>query len=365
MKVRDLFVGLLVFGAVGIALYFAMSLRTDGSFRMPWEQRDQQYRITFSSVAGLGQNAPVWVSGVPKGRVKEMIVDPRTGAVDVYILIDPDLRLNADCFAEIVPASVFGGRAIALNLGQAADPHNEDLPIRGEMVEDLFTAAGRGISRINAGIDTAIDTIKDVNAIVKDVREGRGPIGTILRDEKVAGDIAATVQNVRLSSDDVRGITGNVRDITQKVNSGEGVASMLLEDADTAQRFKSILRNVEDASDNTVGVTRSIRNIVAKIDDGKGLVGTLMNDEETGEAIKEAVKKTPAAIDSFRRVGDGIGDMVEKVNRGEGMVGKLFNDDTLYNDTLNAVNTLRSGFEDIREQAPITTFASLLFQLLQ
>jgi phospholipid/cholesterol/gamma-HCH transport system substrate-binding protein len=294
-----------------------------------------------------------------------MIVDPRTGIVEVFILVDSNLQLNADCYAEIVPASVFGGKAIALNLGQAAESHPRDQPIRGEMVEDLFTAAGRGISRINAGIDTAIDTIKDVNAIVKDVREGRGPVGTILRDEKVAGDIAATVENVRRSSEDVRGITSNVRDISEKVNSGEGVAALLLEDADTAQRFKNIVRNVEDASDNTVGATRSIKSIVSKIDDGKGLIGTLMNDEETGQAIKEAVKGTPALVDSMRRVGDEIGTMAARVNRGEGSVGKLFTDDTLYNDTINAVNTLRSGIEDIREQAPITTFASLLFQVLQ
>lgn len=365
MKGRDLIVGLLVFASVGVALYFAMSLRGDGSFRMPWEETEARYTVTFPSVAGLGQNAPVWVSGVPKGRVKDMYVDSRTGVVEVVILVDSSLKLNADCFAEIVPASVFGGKAIALNLGQAAEAHNEDQPIRGEMVEDIFTAAGRGISRINAGIDTAIDTIKDVNAIVKDVRDGRGPIGTVLRDEKVAGDIAATVENVRRSSEDVRGITGNVRDITEKVNSGEGVASLLLEDADTALRFKNIVRNIEDASDNTVGASRSIKNIVAKIDDGKGLIGTLMNDQETGDAIKEAVKRAPALVDSMRRVGDEVGEMAARVNRGEGTVGKLFNDDTLFNDTLNAVNTLRSGFEDIREQAPITTFASLLFQVLQ
>ena len=75
--------------------------------------------------------------------------------------------------------------------------------------------------------------------------------------------------------------------------------------------------------------------------------------------------KTPPLIDSMKKVTDELGTTMEGVNNGEGFVGKMFQDDTLYNDTLNAINTLRSGFEDIREQAPITTFASLLFQVFQ
>ncbi|MBX3473364.1 MAG: MCE family protein [Planctomycetes bacterium] len=365
MKSRDLIAGLLVFTCIGVALYFAMSLKGDGSFRLPWEAREVQYKIQFPNVAGLGQNSPVWISGVPKGRVKDMVVDTRTGTVEVVITMDPAIKLNADAHAEIIPASAFGGKAIALYIGQAADAYDGERPIPGETVEDLFTAAGRGLGKLNEGIDYAVDTVKDVNAIVKDVKAGRGPVGTILTNEKVAGDIQATVENVRLASEDTRGITSNVREITEKVNSGEGVAALLLEDADTALRVRNIVRNVEDATDNTVGASRSIKNIVSKVDSGKGFFGVLLNDEETGQNVKAAVAKAPELMDSVKRATDEAGTLVEKVNRGEGTVGKLFNDDTLFNDTLNAINTLRSGFEDIREQAPITTFASLLFGVLQ
>ncbi len=359
-----LMVGILFFGAVSVALYFAMSLAGDGSVNL-FRAKEAQYTISFPNVAGLQQNSPVWISGVPKGRVRNMYVDPRSGVVTVSVSVDADVQLYRDCSAEIIPASVFGGKAIALTLGQSPEPHNPADDIRGEIVEDLFTAAGRGIGKINEGIDVAVDTIKDVNAIVKDVRAGRGAVGTILSDEKVAGDIAATVENVREMSEDAKGITTNVRDITQKVNAGEGVASMLLEDADTAMRFRNIVKNVEDATDNTVGASRSIKSIVEKVDSGKGFFGVLLNDEETGENIKSAVARTPGVMDSVKKVTDETGILVERVNAGEGTVGKLFNDDTLFNDTLNAINTLRSGFEDIREQAPITTFASLLFGVLQ
>lgn len=364
MSGKDLIVGILFFGAIGIALYFAFTLGGDGSVRLPWETREANYKIRFPSVAGLAQNSPVWISGVPKGRVREMYVDPRSGTVDVTILLDSNIRLNRDCEAEIIPASVFGGKAIALSLGQSNEAHNPDDTIPGRLVEDLFTAAGRGVGKLNEGIEVAVDTIKDVNAVVKDIRAGRGAVGTILYDEKVAGDVAATVENVRLASEDVRGVTTNVKEITRKINAGDGMASLLLEDADTAMRFKNIVRNVEDASSNTVGASRSIKSIVQKVDDGKGFFGVLLNDEQTGENIRRAVAETPETVRSVRRLTDQAGDLVEGVNRGEGTVGKLFKDDTLFNDTLNAINTLRSGFEDIREQAPITTFASLIFQAL-
>lgn len=363
MKIRDLIVGGLIFAAFAVALYFAVYVGGTGGIKFGVSQ--VKYVIVFPNVAGLQQNAPVWISGVPKGKVQDMIIDTRTGNVEVAILLDGDIQLNSDCHAEIIPSSAFGGKAIALDIGQSPEPWPEGEKIRGELVEDLFTAASRGISRINEGIDVAVDTIKDVNAVVKDVRAGRGAVGTILYDEKVAGDVAATVENVRMMSEDAKGITTNVRDITEKINAGEGAASLLLEDADTAMRIKNIVRNVEDATDNTVGATRSIKSIVDKVDSGKGFFGVLLNDEETGENIRSAVGKAPALLDSVKKATDEIGITVERVNAGEGTVGKLFNDDTLFNDTLNAINTLRSGFEDIREQAPITTFASLLFQVFQ
>jgi phospholipid/cholesterol/gamma-HCH transport system substrate-binding protein len=364
MKPRDIIVGLLIFVSFAVALYFAINLGgTGGSIFRGGTQNS--YVIVFPNVAGLQQNAPVWISGVPKGKVKSMTIDSRTGTVDVEIALDSDITLNKDCHAEIIPSSAFGGKAIAMEMGQSPEPLPEGEKIRGELVEDLFTAASRGISKINEGIDIAVDTIKDINQTVKDVRAGRGAVGTILFDEKVAGDVAATVENVRIMSEDAKSITSNVKDITEKVNNGEGAASLLLEDADTAMRIKNIVKNVEDATDNTVGVSRSIKSIVEKVDSGKGFFGVLLNDEETGEDIKAAVSKTPELMDSVKKVTDEIGITVERVNAGEGTVGKLFTDDTLFNDTLNAINTLRSGFEDIREQAPITTFASLLFQVFQ
>jgi phospholipid/cholesterol/gamma-HCH transport system substrate-binding protein len=285
--------------------------------------------------------------------------------VEVRVSLDADVILYKDAYAEIIPSSAFGGKAIALYIGESDEPHVEGEPIEGRVVEDLFTAAGRGIGKINEGLDVAVKTIKDVNAIVEDVRKGKGPIGTILRDEKVAGDISATVENVRYMSEDAKGITANARDITDKVNSGEGVAALLLDDADTSARVKNIVRNVEDATDNTVGASRSIQSIARKLDEGDNLFASLLNDPETGKNMREAVARTPELITSATRLTNETGTLVANVNKGEGTVGKLFKNDTLFNDTLNAVNTLRAGFEDIREQAPITTFASLLFQVLQ
>ena len=365
MKARDVIVGVLFFLALAIAVYFAVTMGGAGEVRMPWDSAQTTYRIDFPHVSGLSQNSPVWISGVPKGKVKTLYVDPNTGKVQVRISLDAEIRLTDNCRAEIIPSSVFGGKAISLEIGDSPRPYDASRAIEGEVVEDLFLAAGRGIGKINEGIDVAVDTIKDINAIIKEVRRGEGPVGTVLFDEKVAGDIAATVENVRVMSDDAKGITADAREITHKINAGDGTAALFLEDADTALRVKNIVKNVEDASDNTVGATRSIKSIVRKIDTGNGFISVLLNDEETGTNLKSIVAKTDKTLDGVRKTFDESGELIARINRGEGTLGKIVTDDTLFNDTLNAVNSLRAGFEDFREQAPITTFASLLFQVFQ
>ncbi len=366
MRSRDIIVGLLFFSAIGVALYFAVTLRGAAQLRMPWDARDKTYTVRFPHVGGLGENASVWVSGVPKGQVRKMYVDGVTGEVEVTITLDEKIVLREDCSAEIISSSAFGGRTIAINIGSPRKPElSESKPIQGTILEDIFTQASRSIGKIDQGIDIALDTLKDVNAIIKDVRAGRGPVGTVLYDEKVADDIAATTRNIREMSEDGKNITRDISDITSKVNKGDGTAALLLNDPDLAQRVKNTVKNVEDTADNAASISRSGRSIASKIDEGKGLIGMAVNDEETAENAKSIVRKTDKALDEVGRAFAEVADIAGKANRGEGTLGKIVNDDTLYNDLLNGINTLRAGFEDLREQAPITTFASLLFQLFQ
>jgi phospholipid/cholesterol/gamma-HCH transport system substrate-binding protein len=367
MKARELIAGVLFFAALGITLYFAVTLGGTGGMRMPWDPGERTYRIVFPRATGVGENAAVWVSGVPKGRVRQLYVDGETGRVTVTIRLEESIRLRSDCTAEIVASSAFGGRAISLEIGTSKEYYDEQKhgDIRGTIVDDIFTAASRSIGKLDQGIDIAIDTLKEVNATVKDVRSGKGPVGTALYDEQVADDLRGTVRNVRKISEDGAAISGDVRDITRKLNTGDGAFAMLLNDPELATRGRNIVRNIDQTSTDAAGATRSIRSIAEKIDGGKGLIGALLNDEGAGENARSILRKTDRAMDDVGRIAREGGELVAKVNRGEGSVGKLFNDDTLYNDILNTVNTLRAGFEDIREQAPITTFASLLFQAIQ
>ncbi len=366
MKAREIIVGLVFVFAIAIALYFAVTIGGTGQIKMPWEAKDKKYRAVFPQVGGLSESASVWVSGVPKGQVRKLYVDPRNGQVEVTFTLDENIILHEDATAEIISSSAFGGKTISVGIG---DPRKLEFDsskaIQGVILEDVFTAASRSIGKIDQGIDIAIDTLKEVNAIVKDVRSGKGPVGTVLYDEKVADDIRDTTHNIRDMSEDGKSITTDIRDITNKINTGDGTLSMILNDADTAQRVKRTIQNVEDTSDHAVGISRAGERIANNLADGKGLFGALLVDEEVAENGKGIIRKTNNALDDVGRASKDIADIVGKANRGEGTLGKIINDPTLYNDLLNGINTLRAGFEDIREQAPITTFATLLFQVFQ
>ncbi|MCC6149578.1 MAG: MCE family protein [Planctomycetes bacterium] len=366
MKSREIIVGLVFLAAVGVALYFAIELGGTGQIKMPWEAKDKRYRAVFPQVGGLSESAPVWVSGVPKGQVRKLYVDPRNGQVEVTFTLDESIRLHEGATAEIISSSAFGGKTVVVGIGDPRKPDfDSGTAIQGTLLEDVFTSASRSISKIDEGIDIAVDTLKEVNAIVKDVRTGKGPVGTVLYDEKVADDIRDTTHNIRTMSEDGKSITSDIRDITNKVNTGDGTLSMILNDADTAQRVKRTIQNVEDTSDHAVGISRAGERIANNLAEGKGLFGALLVDDEVAENGKGIIRKTNSAMDDVGRASKDIADIVGKANRGEGTLGKIINDPTLYNDLLNGINTLRAGFEDIREQAPITTFATLLFQVFQ
>jgi phospholipid/cholesterol/gamma-HCH transport system substrate-binding protein len=67
------------------------------------------------------------------------------------------------------------------------------------------------------------------------------------------------------------------------------------------------------------------------------------------EFIEENRANVRVAIQELR-------DVFEKINSGKGTVGKLINEDTFHTNTDDLVKELRDTIEDVREQAPVTSF---------
>ncbi|PCJ59734.1 MAG: hypothetical protein COA79_10030 [Planctomycetota bacterium] len=109
--------------------------------------------------------------------------------------------------------------------------------------------------------------------------------------------------------------------------------------ADNREDIRKIIKNIKQITDN-------IKEISVSVNEGNGIVSKLINDEEMGNHLKTSI------ADLNRIIG--------KVRKGEGFLGKLLTDETIFNDVKKLLKEAQTSLEDLREQAPITTFSGTL-----
>lgn len=109
--------------------------------------------------------------------------------------------------------------------------------------------------------------------------------------------------------------------------------------AENREDIRAIIKNVKDISEK-------INSLSSKASEGNGVVGRLLNDEELADNLKASVAN--------------LNSIISKVKNGEGFLGKMINEDGLYKDVQKLIKDAQAALEDLREQAPITTFAGTI-----
>ena len=359
---RQLLLGLFFLSALAIlALYTVFGTDTVNLFSEPL-----QLRVYFPEAIGLREGDPVQAVGVRVGRVKTLEIDIKAAKrerVLAVLNLNEELELTEGVTVVIEESTLLGGRHVSIDPG---DPGGVPLVLgEGEAIYGAvqknpiegLAEVGDVFAENRAAIANIVDNL---DAMVAGAREGKGPLGRILTDEKLSEDMAALVADIASAA--------------SKIDSGEGLLGALISDPTLAEDARSIFDRVdaivadlqagkgiagrliydESLADQAASAVESIASASRKIDEGEGTIGRLLNDEAMAESLS-------GAVDSFGRAGDDIAALTAQVRTGEGTLGKLFMDQELYDEVLVTVKLLTRSLEDYREAAPVSAFTSVLF----
>lgn len=369
---RELFVGALFATLITVLLATTFVVNDPGFF----SKKEGTFKMTarFHDVAGLAEGSEVWVYGTPGGRVKAIRPDGK-GKVEVDLLLDldPGMRTNAEVV--IKQRSALGGAVVAIHPGtpdnaawaggifdgrSVSDPFREiselASEIKGPLKETLKNSEkiSKDLSEKSASIVADIDAFtKNARKISDDLVAGKGTLGKLLNDDSMHRDLEDAIASLRRLGDeartgggaldvlihdqqlaiDLKDSVAKVKSVATKLDSGEGTLGKLLNDP--------------KPFDDLAAATADMRQLTNDARTGKGILAKLIYDEEFGRRLDTIT-------------GD-VASITGKIKRGEGTLGKLVNDDTVYLDLKSALKSLRAGSDDVRENAPVLTFAGFLF----
>ncbi|MCE9634174.1 MAG: MlaD family protein [Planctomycetes bacterium] len=369
---RELFVGALFAALLALLLATTLYVNDPGFFK----KRDGTFALTarFHDVSGLAVGADVWVYGTPGGRVKVIRPDEK-GEVEVDLLLDRDPNMRENATVMIKPRSALGGSVVAIHPGTTDKPAWKGGIFDGQSVTDPFQEIANLAAELKGPLRKTIENAerissdlagksqsitdnldafaKNAKQVSEDLAAGRGSLGKLLKDDTLHRDLEEAVASLKKIGDEARSGGGTLdillhdqklaTDLKESVSSIKSVASKL----DSGDGTLGRLLNDRKPFDDLASATADMRQLATDARSGKGALGKLIYDEQFGRRLDS--------------ITDDVAQITGKIRRGEGTLGKLVNDDSVYTDLKSALRSLRAGTDDVRENAPILTFAGFLF----
>ncbi len=264
--------------------------------------------------------------------------------------------------------------------------------LQGRPEPELISELADLAEKVKPAILEAADNIRDVTAKINQMH---GTLGKLVNDPTIHDSLASAAVSIDRAAREAA-------DLVHKISEGSGTLARLANDpalydvaTDTLRRVNSIAQKV-DGGVGTVGAlfndealrarvagaVARIESLLAKADEGKGTVGRLFNDDRVYENLAAAlasIRETAGAIagargplgvllrdekagEDLRRTIAHLERVAEAIAEGRGTLGRLIMDDRLIVEAERVIVEVRESVEDVREQAPINSFATAVLQ---
>lgn len=241
------------------------------------------YRLhaDFDGIAGLTENAPVYLAGNHVGRVSSIYFRGPEADKAIRVELEVDSRvaelIRSDSQATIQTIGLLGDKYVALSLGSTGAPELpegvaletvepldfEELAVEGRQLLRHLTELARSSEAVvgrferEMGSESLAATIGALQRIIDEIETGDGLLHALVYEDAGAGSL-----------EEMETAFADLRDVIREIREGEGTLHRLIY-ADEGEMGS--LEAIGDAA-------RRLDRVLQKVDEGEGTLGALVND---------------------------------------------------------------------------------------
>jgi phospholipid/cholesterol/gamma-HCH transport system substrate-binding protein len=249
----------------------------------------------FNNVNGLQLGNNVRYSGINVGTVRgiEMVNDT---AIRVDMLIDKTIfsHIRKNALATIGSDGLVGNMIINIIPGRetAASivPGDEIRTLNRIRTDDMLNTLGK--TNKNAALLTS-----DLLKITKEITQGKGTMGLLIKDSTLAKDLKLTMHYLKITGKGSSESINKLNQIISSLDNGHTVIGVL-KDTAVANNLKSIVRNLKQTSTEIDKVVSNLDSTIVNVKEGKGAINYLSNDPKLVRKIDSTMTNVNEA--SFR-----------------------------------------------------------------
>ncbi len=256
-----------------------------------------ELKAQLHDVRGLRKGAPVWVSGIEIGFVRNIQLHPTSGTLVTLAIKKTALDyLHKDSEASIMTMGLLGDKYVELSCGtQEAGSLQAGGFITGAPqaeFNDVMASSAESVHRMTTVIDK-------LDSIITRIDRSEGTLARLLTDPSVYANLADTTRSLSA--------------LMKKIEGSQGTMRMLIEDPALYEKMLAASTSLEEFSRRT--------------NESSGTLKKLIEDPSLYEDLDKTAKKLSLIAD--------------RIERGEGLAGSLVRDDGLTRELKDTIAELK------------------------
>ncbi|MFN8351344.1 MAG: MlaD family protein [Flavobacteriales bacterium] len=254
-------------------------------------RRTIQVEAVFQQVGGLRPGNNVRYMGINVGTVERIEILNDTAVRVLLSIREADSEhIRADAVATVGTDGLMGNRLVNLSPGDGSGaPIREGvrLPSSVPLDTDLML---RTLDRTNANLAVITDEVR----VLAGKLNQPGNAVDLLTDTVLAADLSAALVELRAAAENARTATAGIDALMGDVRSGKGALGALVSDPASEQQVRALLGNLQHVSDSLQALTNGLGSFARDLNSTSGLAHSLLTDT----ALAGDVRRTISRLDT-------------------------------------------------------------------
>lgn len=286
---------------VGIFIFIGVIIFTTGILVLGGQRKTfvKSVRVTalFHDINGLAAGNNVWYAGVKVGTVKK-ITFVKHDLIEVVMNIDKSSRqfIHKDVKAKVGSDGLVGNKIVVLTGGAETTPPVES----GDVIQVQPALSPDNImATLQVNNENLVEVTGNLKTITKQIMDGQGTIGKLLKDDSAYNNIQATLVNLKSTAANTQRLTDGLADYAARLRTKGSLSNDIISDTVVFSNLRATVVQMQEAAQKANGVVADLKKtsntISENINNDQSPAGVLLHDQESAEGLKKIINNLEAS----------------------------------------------------------------------